>query len=101
MTEPLDAIAAIAGDAWLVGGALRDRLLGRQTADYDVVVPAHRGDEVRRIARALGRATSAYSFPLSDEFSAWRVVFVRPVSGARSADSAAARCAAGRLATIA
>jgi len=74
VTEPLDAIAAIAGDAWLVGGALRDRLLGRQTADYDVVVPAHRGDEVRRIARALGRATSAYSFALSDEFSAWRVV---------------------------
>ena len=74
MTEPLDAIATIVSDAWLVGGALRDRLLGRQTADYDVVVPAHRSDEVRRVARALGRATSAYSFALSDEFGAWRVV---------------------------
>ncbi len=74
MTGPLDAIAAITDDAWLVGGALRDRLLGRETADYDVVLPAQTSEGVRRVARALGRATSAYSFALSDEFGAWRIV---------------------------
>ena len=30
--DPLGALASIAGKAWLVGGALRDRLLGRVTA---------------------------------------------------------------------
>jgi putative nucleotidyltransferase with HDIG domain len=70
----LEAISAITDDAWLVGGALRDRLLGRPSVDYDVVVRAERASDVRRVARALSRATSAYSFALSDEFGAWRVV---------------------------
>ena len=57
MTGPLEALAAITERGWLVGGALRDRLLGRETADYDVVIPVGT-DEVRRLARALGRATT-------------------------------------------
>ena len=53
MSEPLTALTSIVEDgAWLVGGALRDRLLGRPTADYDVVLD---GDP-RRLARALARA---------------------------------------------
>jgi putative nucleotidyltransferase with HDIG domain len=62
---------ALAGErAWLVGGALRDRLLGRPTPDLDVVVE---GDP-RSAARRLGRAAGGASFELSDQFGAWRVV---------------------------
>jgi poly(A) polymerase len=61
----------LAGErAWLVGGALRDRLLGRPTPDLDVVVEG----DVRAAARRLGRALGGASFELSDQFGAWRVV---------------------------
>jgi poly(A) polymerase len=56
--------------AWLVGGALRDRLLGRPTPDLDVVIDG----DVRRAARSMGRAAGGASFELSDQFGAWRVV---------------------------
>lgn len=56
--------------AWLVGGALRDRLLGRPTPDLDVVVDG----DVRAAARRLGRGAGGASFELSDQFGAWRVV---------------------------
>ena len=62
---------ALAGErAWLVGGALRDRMLGRPTPDLDVVVDG----DVRRAARSLGRGAGGASFELSDQFGAWRVV---------------------------
>lgn len=57
-------------EAWLVGGAVRDALLGREVVDADVAVS---GDP-RRLARALARDTAGAPFPLSDEFGAWRVV---------------------------
>lgn len=56
--------------AWIVGGAVRDELLGRDTADYDVAVD---GDP-RAGARAVARATGGTAFPLSEAFGAWRVV---------------------------
>jgi putative nucleotidyltransferase with HDIG domain len=63
---------ALAGErAWLVGGAVRDRLLGRPPApDLDVVLDG----DVRGAARALGRATGGAAFELSGTFGAWRVV---------------------------
>jgi tRNA nucleotidyltransferase/poly(A) polymerase len=62
---------ALAGQrAWLVGGAVRDRLLDRPTADLDLVVDA----DVRAAARALARAIRGPAFELSDEFGAWRVL---------------------------
>ena len=71
MSGPLAALAEIVdGGAWLVGGALRDRLLGRATADYDVAVE---GDP-RRLARALARSANGHPFALSEGFGAWRVV---------------------------
>ena len=70
--DPLAAarVALEGQDAWLVGGAVRDRLLGRVTTDFDVALP---GDP-RAAARRLARATGAASFSLSDAFGAWRVV---------------------------
>jgi poly(A) polymerase len=69
--DPLTAAReALRGEAaWLVGGAVRDRLLGRPTTDLDVALA---GDP-RSAARRLARATGAASFSLSDAFGAWRV----------------------------
>jgi tRNA nucleotidyltransferase/poly(A) polymerase len=56
--------------AWIVGGAVRDELLGRTTADLDVVVDGDAG----AAARAVARAARGPVFELSDEFGAWRVM---------------------------
>jgi tRNA nucleotidyltransferase/poly(A) polymerase len=57
-------------EAWIVGGAVRDRLLGRATVDLDVSVP----DDPKDSARAIARATGGAAFRLSGAFGAWRVV---------------------------
>lgn len=57
--------------AWLVGGAVRDRLLGRDQSDFDVVVADDPAQAARALARAAGRAAC---FALSEEFGSWRVV---------------------------
>jgi poly(A) polymerase len=71
--EPLAALAAAAGEAgaraWLVGGAVRDRLLGRPTLDLDAVVA---GDPAA-LARAVGRRANGHAFELSEAFGGWRV----------------------------
>jgi len=56
--------------AWIVGGAVRDALLGRTTSDLDVIVDGDAG----AAARAVGRAARGPAFELSDEFGAWRVM---------------------------
>jgi putative nucleotidyltransferase with HDIG domain len=66
------ARTALAGTrAWLVGGAVRDRLLGRQSADVDVVVDGDPAQAARALARAGRRAAC---FALSEDFGSWRVV---------------------------
>ncbi len=72
MIAPLEAAREVfaGADAWIVGGAVRDRLLGRPTADLDLAVP----DDPRPAARAIARATGGVAFQLSDAFGAWRVV---------------------------
>jgi poly(A) polymerase len=66
------ARAALAGQpAWLVGGAVRDRVLGRANPDVDVIVEGDSARAARAVARASGGAAC---FALSEEFGAWRVV---------------------------
>ncbi len=66
------ARTALAGTrAWLVGGVVRDRLLGRQTADVDVVVDGDPAHAARALARVGARAAC---FALSEDFGSWRVV---------------------------
>jgi poly(A) polymerase len=61
---------ALSGQAaWLVGGAVRDRLLGRDTEDFDVAVAR----DVETAARAVARHGGGTAFPLSEAFGAWRV----------------------------
>jgi putative nucleotidyltransferase with HDIG domain len=98
MNAGLDAArAALAGGrAWLVGGAVRDRLLARPTADLDVVVEGDPAAAARAVARAAG---SAACFALSEEFGAWRVsardgswqVDVEPLRGGDLSDDLAMR----------
>ena len=62
---------ALAGrQAWIVGGAVRDRLLERPTVDLDLVVDG----DVASAARSLARAVRGPAFELSDEFGGWRVM---------------------------
>jgi hypothetical protein len=71
MVELLDRLrgALEGGKGWLVGGALRDELLGRAVVDVDV---ACRDPE--RAARAFARAGGGAPFPLSERHGAWRIV---------------------------
>ena len=70
MSDPLRAVREIVDSgAWLVGGALRDRLLGRPTGDYDLAVEGR----PEPVARALARAARGHAFALSEAFGAWRV----------------------------
>lgn len=72
MTVALDvARAALAGQqSWVVGGAIRDRLLGRDVFDVDLVVD---GDPAQA-SKALSREAGGPRFALSDQFGAWRVL---------------------------
>ena len=55
---------------WIVGGAVRDLLMGRPLEDIDLVVP---GDP-EQASRELARAARGHVFPLSERFGAWRVL---------------------------
>jgi poly(A) polymerase len=71
--EQLDEIRAAlpAGvQVYLVGGAVRDALLGRETHDLDFVMPSGALEAGRRVANALG---AAY-YPLDEERETARVV---------------------------
>ncbi|WP_354697827.1 CC-adding tRNA nucleotidyltransferase [Paraconexibacter sp. AEG42_29] len=72
MSAGLDAARAALRDqqAWLVGGAVRDRLMGRPLGDIDLVVAG----DVKAAARHLALSAGGPAFPLSDEFGAWRVM---------------------------
>jgi putative nucleotidyltransferase with HDIG domain len=72
VTGPLAlAREALAGQpAWVVGGVPRDRALGRDTSDVDLVLAG----DVEAAARAVARGARAAVFELSDDFGAWRVV---------------------------
>jgi poly(A) polymerase len=56
--------------AWIVGGALRDELLGREVTDIDIAVE---GDP-EAAARELAAQLRGPVFRLSEAFGAWRVV---------------------------
>ena len=55
-------------EAWVVGGAVRDELLGRPVVDLDVACLDPQG-----AARAYARRCEGAPFPLSERHGAWRV----------------------------
>src|SRR5213078_3366456 len=54
-------------EAWVVGGAVRDELLGRELLDLDIAVRDPAG-----AARAYAKRSGGAPFPLSERFGAWR-----------------------------
>jgi len=65
-------------EAWLVGGAVRDRLLGRPLHDWDFVVD----HDALALARAVADALGGFFFPLDEERGTARVV-LQPEGGTR------------------
>ena len=65
--------SAIRGEdpLYLVGGALRDFLTGREPVDLDVVGPG----EIHRVARHFARDTGGHFFTLDGERGVFRVVY--------------------------
>ena len=77
--DALRATPAIAGvveavaegeRGWVVGGAIRDALLGRPVVDLDLAVT---GDE-EAIGKRLADAAGGFAFELSAEFGSWRAL---------------------------
>jgi hypothetical protein len=64
-------------DAWIVGGAVRDELLGRDVIDLDVAC-----SDPQAAARAFARRTGGAPFLLSERHGAWRVA----LDGGRTVD---------------
>ncbi|MGN6253739.1 MAG: HD domain-containing protein [Solirubrobacterales bacterium] len=62
-----------ADPAWIVGGAVRDAVLGREVTDLDLAVAGDPGAAARAIAQESGE----HAFELSAEFGTWRVVSAR------------------------
>jgi tRNA nucleotidyltransferase/poly(A) polymerase len=64
-------------EAWVVGGAVRDELLGRDLIDLDIAVR-----DPRRAARAYAKTSRGAPFALSERHGAWRVA----LDGGRTVD---------------
>jgi hypothetical protein len=67
-----EQICRAVGDepAWVVGGAIRDELLGRRVVDTDVACGSP-----ELAARLYSRLAGGAVFPLSERHGAWRVAF--------------------------
>jgi tRNA nucleotidyltransferase/poly(A) polymerase len=77
-------------EAWFVGGAVRDELLGRRIVDVDIVCR-----EPERAARAYAERAGGAPFPLSTAHASWRVVLAdrrtidfTPIHGSIASDLA-------------
>jgi tRNA nucleotidyltransferase/poly(A) polymerase len=72
--DPVELIAGAlgrgVGAAWLVGGAVRDRLRGVAVIDLDIVT----SEDPRSSAHAIHDALGGDIFSLSDRFGTWRVI---------------------------
>ena len=64
-------------EAWIVGGAVRDELLGRPVIDLDIATR-----EPEQAARVYARQAGGAPFPLSERHGAWRVA----LEGQRTVD---------------
>ena len=72
MSDPVAAVreALRGSEAWVVGGTVRDELLGRPVRDVDLALA---GDP-EAAARAVAKAVRGPVFPLTEAFGAWRAI---------------------------
>ena len=68
--QPSVSKALAGSEAWVVGGTVRDALLGRPRVDVDLAL---RGDP-ERAARSVAEAVRGPVFRLSEAFGAWRAI---------------------------
>ena len=73
--------------AWLVGGFVRDRLLGRDNHDLDLIVP----EGGIRLARAVAAAFGGASFVLDDVRDVGRAIVSEPAGESMDVDVARLR----------
>ena len=73
--------------AWLVGGFVRDRLLGRDNHDLDLIVP----EGGIRLARAVAAAFGGASFVLDDVRDVGRAIVSDPTGESLDVDVARLR----------
>jgi poly(A) polymerase len=59
------------GPVWIVGGAVRDALLGERVSDADLAL--ERGQE-ESAARAIAKVAGGTAFRLSEEHATWRAI---------------------------
>jgi tRNA nucleotidyltransferase/poly(A) polymerase len=83
----IEFVRAQGGPAWLVGGYVRDRLLGRPTHDLDLIVPS----DAVRLARRLGDAFGGASFVLDAQRDVGRVILADATGQALAVDVARLR----------
>lgn len=71
-SSTLESVRELLGgeQAYLVGGAVRDELLGRELIDLDIVCA-----DPKQAARAFAAKSGGAPFPLSERHGAWRVTF--------------------------
>jgi tRNA nucleotidyltransferase (CCA-adding enzyme) len=67
------AVRDAGGQAMLVGGTVRDRLLGIEPKDYDVEVYGLEPDRVRDVLERIGRVNT-----VGEHFAVYKLVFYRP-----------------------
>jgi poly(A) polymerase len=63
------ALEEQAGSSWIVGGAIRDALLGEPVADADLALEPGREEAA---ARAIARVAGGSAFQLSEQHATWR-----------------------------
>ncbi len=67
----LQTVIPAEAQAHLVGGVVRDALLGRPNPDVDLALPVRAGEIARQVAHAL----QAHIFCLDDTHDTWRVIY--------------------------
>src|SRR6185369_14903988 len=67
-----EAVRNAGGQAMLVGGTVRDRLLGIEPKDYDVEVYGLEPDRVREVLERIGRVNT-----VGEHFAVYKLVFYR------------------------
>jgi tRNA nucleotidyltransferase (CCA-adding enzyme) len=76
-----EAVRAAGGRAMLVGGWVRDRLLGRESKDYDVEVYGIEPDALRAILKKFGRINT-----VGEHFAVYKLIGYLPTGVSPSAN---------------
>jgi poly(A) polymerase len=65
------AALELQGPVWIVGGAIRDALLGERVSDVDLALERGREESA---ARAIAKVAGGTAFQLSEEHATWRAI---------------------------